>query len=81
MKRQKRNPSQRAYNKGYQSGFEGRSNDICPFQTSSISAHEWMKGWQEGRDDSSEGFNVHTLQQKIVAQNSPLISNHLSQEP
>ena len=68
MKRQKRNPTQRAYAKGYQLGFDGRSNDTCPYQTNSVSAHEWMKGWQEGRDDLSEGFNVHTLQQKIVAQ-------------
>lgn len=69
MNRQKRNPSQRAYTKGYQLGFDGRSEDACPYQSSSVLAHEWMKGWREGRDDQTEGFNVHTLQQKIIAIN------------
>ena len=29
-----------------------------------------MNGWREGRDDQSEGFKMHTSQQKIVAQNT-----------
>jgi len=70
MKRQKRNPSQRAYTKGYQLGFDGRSEDTCPHQSNSIFAHEWMKGWREGREDQSVGFKMHTSQQKILAQST-----------
>jgi len=70
MKRQKRDPSQRAYLKGYQLGFDGRSKDTCPHQTNSVFAHEWMNGWREGRDDQSEGFKMQASQQKITAQQS-----------
>jgi ribosome modulation factor len=70
MKRQKRDPSQRAYIKGYQLGFDGRSEDTCPHQSNSIFAHEWMKGWREGREDQTEGFKMQASQQKILAQSN-----------
>ncbi|HBD11525.1 MAG TPA: ribosome modulation factor, partial [Porticoccaceae bacterium] len=58
MRRQKRDISQRAYNRGYQQGYQGRSDENCPFQTDSGRAHEWTKGWREGRDDLQNGIKI-----------------------
>lgn len=67
MKRQKRDLSQRAYNKGYLKGYQGRSNDNCPFRSDSSTAHEWSKGWHEGRTDQYDGIKTQASQQKIIA--------------
>ena len=67
MKSQKRDISQRAYSKGYQLGYQGRSEDNCPYQGNSNTAREWLKGWQEGHDDRCDGINTQASQQKIMA--------------
>ena len=67
MKRQKRDISLRAYNKGYQLGYQGRSEQSCPFQHDSITAREWIKGWQEGHRDKLDGINILASQQKVIA--------------
>jgi ribosome modulation factor len=54
MKRHKRDPSNRAWNKGYQAGFIGRSRDSCPHQA--ISQREsWIDGWTIGQRELTEG--------------------------
>lgn len=55
MKRQKRDPIQRAYHRGYYSGLAGRSQDHCP-HTDSHHRQEWLRGWDEGRQDMSAGL-------------------------
>lgn len=67
MRRQKRNPSQRAYLKGYQLGFDGRSEDNCPYHHQSGSAFQWMRGWREGRADYWQGLDIGSSQQKVVS--------------
>lgn len=67
MKRQKRDSSQRAHSKGYQVGYRGRSEESCPFQDGSLTAREWLSGWQEGHDDRLDGMSTQTSQQKIMA--------------
>ncbi|RLA47524.1 MAG: ribosome modulation factor [Gammaproteobacteria bacterium] len=67
MKRQKRDISQRAYSKGYQQGYHGRSDERCPFQEDSATAREWIKGWQEGHDDNLDGIKTQASQQKVIA--------------
>ncbi|MFC0268325.1 ribosome modulation factor [Kushneria aurantia] len=55
MKRQKRDPYQKAYVSGYKAGVSGRSRDECP--GSNINAREfWMSGWREGREDQWSGM-------------------------
>jgi ribosome modulation factor len=66
-KKQKREGSLRAFSKGYQLGYQGRSEENCPFNLSSNVAKEWLRGWREGRDDQFEGINIQASQQKIVA--------------
>lgn len=67
MKRQKRDVSQRAFNKGYQLGYQGRSEESCPFQENSVTAREWLRGWEEGHEDHCDGMTTMTSQQKIMA--------------
>lgn len=55
MKRQKRDPVQRAYHRGYLSGLSGRSHDLCP-HTDGNCRQEWLKGWEEGREDQFSGL-------------------------
>ena len=64
MKRQKRNPSERAFSKGYMAGFEGRSRSSCPHETHKI-RFDWLNGWREGRNDQWSGFNRFATAQKI----------------
>ncbi len=57
MKRTKRNPAERAYQKGYQAGMNGRSKASCPHADDTGVKHiEWLRGWQEGYDDKQKGF-------------------------
>lgn len=54
MKRHKRDPASRAWNKGYQAGFIGRSRETCPHQA--IPQREsWIEGWTLGQRDLTEG--------------------------
>ena len=64
MKRQKRNPSERAFSKGYVAGFEGRSRSMCPHETLKI-RYDWLNGWREGRKDQWNGFNRFASTQKL----------------
>lgn len=54
MKRHKRDPSNRAWNKGYQAGFIGRSRDACPHQALT-QRESWIDGWTMGQRELSEG--------------------------
>ncbi|PJE78291.1 Ribosome modulation factor [invertebrate metagenome] len=56
IKRQKRNKSARAFNKGYQSGLQGRSKDICPYGNPNDTRQSWLSGWREGRCDNWDGL-------------------------
>lgn len=48
MKRQKRDRSERAYQRGYLAGLEGRNRDLCPHHQFEL--HDrWLAGWREGR--------------------------------
>ena len=55
MKRQKRDRSDRAFTKGYQTGVSGRSKDICPHAEPQL-RQAWLSGWREGRTDNWNGF-------------------------
>ena len=64
MKRQKRDRDTRAYTRGYQAGLQGKSQDICPFG-STTPRFNWISGWREGRVDNLNGYvgvaSVHNL--------------------
>ena len=68
MKRQKRNKSDRAYIKGYQTGVFGRSKDMCPHE-SPRTRQSWLTGWREGRCDKRDGMTgisgVHRMSEHI----------------
>ena len=55
MKRQKRDRTDRAFTKGYQTGVSGRSKDICPHEEPQL-RQSWLSGWREGRTDNWEGI-------------------------
>ncbi len=67
MKRQKRDMNDRAFQKGYQAGLDGRSQEICPHE-SEQPRHFWLSGWREGRSDQWDGYRgisgVHCQQQQ-----------------
>ncbi|TNF36386.1 MAG: ribosome modulation factor [Gammaproteobacteria bacterium] len=66
MKRQKRDPIQRAYHRGYLSGLDGRSHDICPHNAGPC-RDEWLKGWNEGWQDQRAGLTgVAGLQNMVT---------------
>ena len=67
MKTQKRNPSQRAFAKGYQVGFCGRSQDICPHSGNTPQSQEWVHGWQEGHADYLSGYSVAASQERFAS--------------
>lgn len=56
MKKQKRDPSQSAYLRGYKAGFTGRSRDMCTRQAIHL-REAWMSGWREGRSDQWDGLS------------------------
>ena len=53
MKKQKRNPEQRAFARGYRAGAERKSKDLAP---QGIQHAIWMAGWREGRADNWDGL-------------------------
>jgi ribosome modulation factor len=69
MKRQKRDPLGRAYQKGYMAGLEGRSKSLCPEGKPDIH-QEWMNGWREGRSDQWDGFTgvrgIHRINEVLM---------------
>jgi ribosome modulation factor len=65
MRRQKRDMSDRAFQRGYQAGVSGRSSDTCP-HTNEIQRQSWLTGWHEGRCDQWDGYTgvsaLHKMQ-------------------
>ncbi|HUH37095.1 MAG TPA: ribosome modulation factor [Spongiibacteraceae bacterium] len=55
MKRQKRNPADRAFQRGYLAGMQGRDRDSCPHEQTDARSN-WMAGWREGRSDQWDGM-------------------------
>jgi ribosome modulation factor len=55
MRRQKRDKSNRAFTRGYQTGVHGKSKDLCPYHD--IEARQsWLTGWRTGREDQWDGY-------------------------
>ncbi|WP_078085561.1 ribosome modulation factor [Microbulbifer mangrovi] len=65
MKRQKRNPNDRAFHKGYVAAMEGRNHDSCPHENGSLH-QEWVNGWRQGRQDYWSGFGPAAQAQRMV---------------
>lgn len=55
MKRSKRSMISRAFNRGYQSGLCGRSQETCPHEKTETRAN-WLAGWRSGRNDRVAGL-------------------------
>lgn len=53
MKKQKRNPENKTFTRGYRAGAERKSKDLAPVGTSNAI---WMAGWREGRADNWDGL-------------------------
>ncbi|WP_369685966.1 ribosome modulation factor [Balneatrix alpica] len=49
MRKQKRDSTQRHFNRGYQIGLAGKSRDLCPLNNMDERA-VWMSGWRSGRE-------------------------------
>jgi ribosome modulation factor len=64
MKRQKRDPTERAFTKGYQAGIQGRSRSGCPHETG-LARQQWLNGWRESRIDQWDGLNRMAQIQKL----------------
>ncbi len=66
MRRLKRDPMERAFQRGYQHGVYGKSRELCPFQQPDT-RQAWLNGWREGRTDNWDGLTgiagVHRLNQ------------------
>lgn len=57
MRKKKRDLGERAYTRGYQAGYLGKSRNACPHQLSAL-RHEWLSGWREGRNDNWGGADL-----------------------
>lgn len=66
MKRCKRNPNQRIFNRGYQAGFASRPRSECPYDPVAETGQRWLNGWREGHEDRSAGFSLQAFQAKVV---------------
>ena len=64
MKRHKRDMNQRAFERGYQAGLSGKSNDLCP-HSDGDHRNNWLLGWREGRTDQWDGLNGATACHKL----------------
>ncbi len=65
MKKQKRDLHERAYQRGYRAGLEGRHLDICPHKQDAMRS-QWLAGWREGRIDNWGGLNAMSGVQKMA---------------
>lgn len=65
MKRQKRNLQERAYQRGYLAGIDGRHQDLCPHVDSNM-RNQWLSGWREGRLDNWNGLTMVSAMQKMA---------------
>lgn len=54
MRRQKRDKSERAFQRGYRAGLEGRNREICPHDQPDL-RDRWLSGWRQGRQDDWDG--------------------------
>lgn len=66
MRRQKRDMNSRAFDRGYQAGLAGRSQDYCPHADDQHRQH-WLSGWREGRADNWDGLTGVSGVHKIRA--------------
>ena len=64
MKRQKRDQTERAFVKGYQTGIDGRSKSLCPHETGQA-RQQWLNGWRESRIDQWDGYSRLAQVQKV----------------
>lgn len=55
MRRQKRDTTERAFQKGYNAGLSGRPKDACP-HAQNETRQQWLSGWREGRTDQWDGY-------------------------
>ncbi|MDH5432650.1 MAG: ribosome modulation factor [Gammaproteobacteria bacterium] len=55
MKRQKRDRFQRAHNKGFTAGINGKPSDTCPF-TALDFKEQWLGGWREAKEELGKGY-------------------------
>ncbi|MGK0440540.1 MAG: ribosome modulation factor [Pseudohongiellaceae bacterium] len=55
MKRQKRDHSERAFQKGYMAGVSGKNKENCPHEQEMMK-QQWLTGWREGRTDQWDGY-------------------------
>jgi ribosome modulation factor len=64
MRRQKRDMSARAYERGYHAGVSGRSSESCPHSREQQRVN-WITGWRDGHEDHLDGLigisGVHRL--------------------
>lgn len=63
MRRQKRDMTERAYQRGYQAGIAGKNKENCPHTQQQLK-QEWISGWREGRVDHWDGIDTATALQK-----------------
>jgi ribosome modulation factor len=56
MKRHKRDMSERAFQKGYLAGLNGKSKDACPTEQNTLH-QQWVNGWR-GRPDRQLGREI-----------------------
>lgn len=66
MRRQKRNRLDRAFQKGYLAGVNGKSRDFCP-KDIGPEHQEWINGWREGREDKWNGMQGVSGLHKVAA--------------
>lgn len=65
MKKQKRDMQERAYQRGYRAGLDGRNLDHCPHEQGA-NRLQWVSGWREGRHDNWDGFGIVSGMQKMA---------------
>ena len=75
MRRQKRDMSSRAFDRGYHAGKTGRSSDSCPHSNEEQRV-SWISGWREGREDYWNGFGAATKAQKLETYRTVTTENH-----
>ncbi|MDX9875367.1 MAG: ribosome modulation factor [Spongiibacteraceae bacterium] len=65
MKRQKRDMQERAYQRGYRAGLDGRTRSTCP-HVHGPARTEWLLGWHEGRRDHWDGLSLASGMEKMA---------------
>ncbi len=55
MNRQKRDRTATVFNHGYRAGLDGRSMQICPYESVIDLRGIWLGGWRQGRDQYNWG--------------------------